>query len=129
MEIVGRNIASSRWSRECALSCYRASKTTEKLSDEEYQILDELYSRLTRDKDEKETRCIMDFWNRLDDYRSGLLQGGGPVAQFNGEQMIENFKYDVLWYDLSRYEQQQIKITEACSQKCFSTNQDGNMQL
>ena len=99
------------------------------MSDEEYQISDELYSRLTRDKDEKETRCIMDFWNRLDDYRSGLLQGGGPVAQFNGEQMIENFKYDVLWYDLSRYEQQQIKITEACSQKCFSNNQDGNMQL
>ena len=55
----------------------------------------------------------------LEQARTGLLQGGGPVAQFNGEQMMENFKYDVLWYDLSRYGRQQIKNHRSLLAKVF----------
>ena len=117
MEIVGQNTADNQWRPECALSCYRASKTMEDLSGDEYSILDELHSKLTRDKSEEETQRIMAFWQKLDDYRTRSLQRSGD-GNMTGSQMIKQFKWDVLWWDLS-YDDQKSKQCRSNLTKLF----------
>ena len=117
MELIGQSTAHNQWSPECALSCYRATLTMEDLSGEEYSILDELHSKLTRDKSEEETQRIMAFWQKLDDYRTRSLQRSGD-GNMTGSQMIEQFKWDVLWWDLS-YDDQKSKQCRSNLTKSF----------
>ena len=113
MEIVGRFTAEDQWSAACALECYRASKTMNKLSVMEYQILDELYQRITycRVKDE-DLHDVMVFWGELHEYREHerrrMLQSSErqSVTPEQATQMLESFKYHQLWYDLTRTQQQ-----------------------
>ena len=115
MEIVGRFTAQDQWSAECALVCYRASRTMDELSSEEEKNLDELYERITyaRVKDE-ELHDVMVFWGRLYEYRERerrrMLQSSEDqsVTPQQASQMLESFKYCQLWYDLT-WKQQQSK--------------------
>ena len=97
MQLVGSNIADSRWSRECALSCYRISKRIKELSNEEYMILEELYSKLTRHRNKKEIASIITFWKRLDDYRAEQQTS----ANWEGNQLVDNFKKYKFYHDLA----------------------------
>ena len=114
MELVGRFTAKDQWSAACALICYRASEELRsELFSEQYNILDELYERIThtRFKDE-ELHDVMMFWERLHQYRERerrrMLQSseGQSVTPQQASHMLESFKYYELWYDLSCRQQQ-----------------------
>ena len=116
MELVGRFAAEDQWSAACALACYRASEELRsKLFSEEYNILDELYERIihTRARDE-ELHDVMMVWGRLHEYRKReccrLLQSSEEqsVTPEQASAMLDSFKYNQLWYDLT-WEQQQSK--------------------
>ncbi len=116
MELVGRFAAEDQWSAACALTCYRASEELRsKLFSEEYNILDELYERIihTRARDE-ELHDVMMVWGRLHEYRKReccrLLQSSEEqsVTPEQASAMLDSFKYNQLWYDLT-WEQQQSK--------------------
>ena len=95
MEIMGQNIAGSRWSRECALSCDRASIMLMQLSTEEYKILEEFYSRLTQNFHKKDRKGIIAFWKRLDDYRAEQqtsVSGSDISANWEGNQLVDNLR-------------------------------------
>ena len=47
VEIVGRWAAGEEWNNAAALVSYKAARTTEELSAEEADILDELYEKMT----------------------------------------------------------------------------------
>jgi hypothetical protein len=116
MELVGRFTAEDQWSAACALACYRASEELRsELFSEEYNILDELYERIihTRVRDE-ELHDVMMLWGRLHEYRKRecrrMLQSSEEqsVTPEQASDMLESFKYDQLWYDLT-WRQQQSK--------------------
>ena len=116
MELVGRFTAEDQWSAACALACYKASEELRsELFSREYNILDELYERIiyTRRRDE-ELHDVMVFWSRLNDYRERkcrrLLQSSGEqsLTPKQASDMLESFKYDQLWYELT-WRQQQSK--------------------
>ena len=71
MELVGRLTAEDQWSAACALACYRASEELRsELFSEEYNILDELYERVSHTRvEDEELHHVMVFWGRLHDYR------------------------------------------------------------
>ena len=112
MELVGRFTAQDQWSAACALACYRASaELRSELFCEEYNILDELYERITRVRDE-EVHDVMAFWGRLHEYRqrecrrmlqSSEEQSVTPAEAFH---FVESFKYHHLWYELEWSQQQ-----------------------
>jgi hypothetical protein len=116
MELVGRFTAEDQWNAACALACYRASEELRsKLFSEEYNILDELYERIihTRARDE-ELHDVMMLWGRLHEYRKRecrrMLQSSEEqsVTPEQASAMLDSFKYNQLWYDLT-WEQQQSK--------------------
>ena len=107
MELVGRFTAEDQWSAACALACYKASEELDsELFTDETNILDELYERITRVGDE-ELQHVMAFWGRLDQYRERecprMLQSSEQQAVTPGQalHMIESFKQQQLWYDLT----------------------------
>ena len=109
MELVGRFTAEDQWSPACFWECYRASEELQsELFSEEYNILDELYSRITtsRARDE-ELHNVMMFWGRLNKYRERecrrMMQSSEDqaVTPEQASKMLENFKYYQLWYDLT----------------------------
>ena len=112
MELVGRFTAVDQWSAACAVACYRASKElSSELSSEECAILDELYERIERDRvEDEELHDVMAFWGRLNDYRESLLQSSGAqsLSPKEASDMLERFKSDQLWHDLT-WRQQQSK--------------------
>ena len=114
MELVGRCIAPDQWSNAFALACYRAAvELRAELFSEQYKILDELYERITytRHSDEEQHDVIM-FWWRLHKYRereyARMKQSSDeqPLTPKEASQMVECFKYDELWYDLTWSQQQ-----------------------
>ena len=112
MELVGRFAAGDQWTDACALVCYRASEELRsKLFSAEYNILDELHQRTAHTsniieghyerRQDEQLHDVMSFWGRLNDYRER------NCSSPEGE-IIENFKYHELWYDLT-WRQQQSK--------------------
>ena len=114
IEMVGRYTGEDQWSAEFALVCYRASRTMDELPSEGHEILDELYERLTYTRREDEQlHGVMVFWAKLHEfrehsiYRDRLLQSSEDqtLTPQQGAQMLENFKYYELWYDLTKEQQ------------------------
>ena len=127
MKLVGRFTAGDQWTDECALVCYRASEDLgSKLLSEESNILDELHQRIAhtgniREKLYKESENellldVMSFWAKLNDYRERnyrrLLQinEGQLLTPKQASHILENFKYDELWYDLTRETETKQKL-------------------
>ena len=110
VEIVGRLTAEEEWNNASALVCYRAAKTTDELSVQEDQILDEFYERITYNRGEKELHNVVAFWGRLCEYRSRMLQSSEhqSMTPSQASEMIDRFKYYDLWHDLT-WEQKQNK--------------------
>ena len=114
MELVGRFTAEDQWSSACFWECYRASEKlqSEELHSEEYNILDELYSRITtsRARDE-ELQNVMMFWGRLNEYREQECRRmwwsteDQAVTPEQASNMLEKFKYFHLWYELTPEQQ------------------------
>ena len=77
MELVGRFTAEDQWSAAWALACYRASEELRsELFCEEYNILDELYSRITRKRArDEDLQAVMVFWGRLNGFREQECRG------------------------------------------------------
>ena len=119
MELVGRFTAEEQWSPACFWACYRASQELQsKLFSEQYSILDELYSRITtsRVRDE-ELHDVMTFWAILDEYRERECQRmmqdtqDQPVTPEQAFEMLESFKNNELWWDLT-WQQRQRKRSQ-----------------
>ena len=113
MELVGRFTAEDQWSAACALVCYRASEElhSEMFSGQYGDVLDELYQRITRFDEDAKLHEVMVFWGRLHEYReSRMLQSSEehPVTSEKARKMLDGFKHEHLWYELTR-EQQQSK--------------------
>ena len=104
VEIVGRWAAGEEWNNAAALVSYKAARTTEELSAEEANILDELYERMTF----RGTEGVVAFWGTLRDYRSRSLQSseGQPMTPARASQLVESFKYYVLWHELTSAQQE-----------------------
>ena len=104
VEIVGRWAAGEEWNNAAALVSYKAARTTEELSTEEANILDELYQRITH----RGAEDVVAFWGRLRDYRNRSLQSseGQPMTPERASQLVESFKYHELWRELTRAQQE-----------------------
>ena len=78
------------WNNAAALVSYKAARTTEELSAEEANILDQLYDRLTYWGKES----VVAFWGTLREYRSRWLQSskGQPMTPARASQLVESFK-------------------------------------
>jgi len=119
MELVGRFTAEEQWSAACFWACYRASQELQsKLFSEEYNILDELYSRITNSRaGDAELHDVMMFWGRLDKYRERECQRmmqdtqDQPVTPDQAFEMLARFQNNELWYDLT-WQQRQSKTTK-----------------
>ena len=118
IELVGRFAAGDQWNEECTMVCYTASEDLgSRLPSEQSNILDELHQRIayTGDihgklykKSENELLLeVMSFWAELNVYRERnyrrLLQinEGQLLTPKQASHILENFKYDMLWYDLT----------------------------
>ena len=106
--IVGRWAAGEEWNNAAALVSYKAARTTEELSAEEANILDELYERMTLGRQIEEVEGVVAFWGRLREYRSRWLQSseGQPMTPARASQLVESFKYHVLWHELTPAQKQ-----------------------
>ena len=134
MELVGRFTAEDQWTSACFWECYRASEKlqSEELHAEEYNILDELYSRITtnRARDE-DLQDVMMFWGRLNEYRERECRRMWWKGELGGEQecgvvcthtitmtpeqasnMLEKFKDRQLWYELTPEQQWSKPLTQ-----------------
>ena len=118
MEMVGRFTGEYQWSAECALVCYRASRTMDELPSEEHKILDEFYEIITYTRATVgQLHDVMVFWARLHKYRerhvyyNRVLQSSEVQTAMPQQtsRILENFKYYELWHDLTE-EQQKSKI-------------------
>ena len=106
--IVGRWAAGEEWNNAAALVSYKAARTTEELSAEEANILDELYERMTLGRQIEEVEGVVAFWGRLREYRSRWLQSseGQPMTPARASQLVESFKHHVLWHELTPAQKQ-----------------------
>lgn len=119
MELVGRFTAEEQWSAACFWACYRASQELQsELFSEEYNILDELYSRITNSRaGDAELHDVMMFWGRLHKYRERECQRmmqdtqDQPVTPDQAFEMLARFQNNELWYDLT-WQQRQSKTTK-----------------
>ena len=91
------------WNNAAALVSYKAARTTEELSAEEAAILTELYQRMTS----RDEEGVVAFWGTLRDYRSYWRQSseGQPMTPEEASQLVESFKYHVLWHELTPEQQ------------------------
>ena len=114
MELVGRFTAPDQWSDAFASACYRAAvELRAELFSEQYKILDQLYERITytRHSDDEQHDVVM-FWGRLHEYRerqyARMKQSSEeqPVTPKEADHMLDRFKSDELWYDLTWIQQQ-----------------------
>ena len=120
MEPVGRFTAGNQWSAACALACYRASEELRsELFSEEYNILDELYERITRARvEDAELHDITVLWGRLHAYRERecrcMLQSSEEqsVTPEQASDMLGSFKYYQLWYDLTWQQRQSSTLKQ-----------------
>ncbi len=109
MEVVGRFTAKDQWSAACALIYYRASEQLRsELFSEQYNILGELYERITHTRfEDEDLHDVMMFWERLHQYRERerlrMLQSSErqSVTPQQASHMLESFKYYELCYDLT----------------------------
>jgi len=63
MEMVGRYGGGCQWSAQLACECYRASRTMDDLTRSEYEIVEELYSRITTSRrEDQEVAEVIAFW-------------------------------------------------------------------
>ena len=94
VEIVGRWAAGEEWNNAAALVSYKAARTTEELSAEEADILDELYQRMTVGREIEEIKGIVAFWERLQEYRmrSDAFEDQ-PMTPARAKELVESFKY------------------------------------
>ena len=72
------------------------------------KILDELYERLTRNKEDEDVQKVMAFWETLRQYRNSCLQSSGDqtMTPARASDLLEGFKWDVLWHELYWAQQQ-----------------------
>ena len=72
------------------------------------KILDELYERLTRNKEDEDVQKVMAFWETLRQYRNSCLQSSGDqtMSPARASYLLEGFKWDVLWHELYPAQQQ-----------------------
>ena len=106
MQLIGQFTAENQWSEDCDLICYRSSI---ELPPEQANILNELYERVTAFRIENENvHSVMAFWKRLDEYRDWLLKGSEEdwVTPDQANEMLSKFKYNELWYELTKQQQQ-----------------------
>ena len=76
------------------------------MSAEEEEMLRELYDRMTLKRgDEEHARNVVAFWRRLSEYRSRRLQS----REDEPTTLIESFKRNELWNELSPEQQQSNK--------------------
>ena len=114
IELVGRFTAADQWSAVFACACYRASEELRsELFSDAYNILDELYERLTRTRArDDELHDVMKFWGVLHEYRQRecrrMLQSseGQSVTPEQASELLESFKYYELWYELTNTQRQ-----------------------
>ena len=113
MELVGRFACDGQWSEDFALACYRAArKLNVTLQAEEMEILDELYSRMTRETKHGQLKDVIAFWERLREYREAhchdVPQGisAEPLPLERQRRILYNFKYYELWKELTWTQQQ-----------------------
>ena len=119
MELVGRFTAEDQWSSACFWECYRASEKlqSEELHAEEYNILDELYSRIitNRARDE-DLQDVMMFWGRLNEYREQecrrMWWSTEAVTPEQASNMLEKFNWYELWYELTPEQQRSKPSTQ-----------------
>ena len=107
MQLIGKSRAQNQWSDSCDLICYKASI---ELPPEEADILNELYERVEGSRIENEkVHNVMAFWKRLDEYRDWLLKGSEEdwVTPDQANEMLSKFKYNELWYELTKQQQKQ----------------------
>ena len=106
--IVGRWTAAEEWNNAYAFVSYRAASTTKELTAQEDEILDELYQRLTRGKRDEEVQNVMAFWERLREYQSRWGQSSEDQAMTpaDASRLLERFKWDELWYELTPEQKQ-----------------------
>ena len=112
MEMAGRFMKAHRWNATFALACHRAARRLYKLSPEESDVLNELYSRITctRPKD-NEVRGIMAFWATLHRYRKQQCRrklecSDDQILTIQTARiLLEEFKRDTLWSDLTVQQQ------------------------
>ena len=114
MEMVGRFTGEDQWSAECALECYRASRTMDELPSEEQEILKELYQIITcTGATDGQLHDVMVFWARLNKYRerhvydNRVLQNSEVRTAMPQQtsRILEDFKYYELWHDLTEEQQ------------------------
>jgi hypothetical protein len=114
MELVGRFTAEDQWSAAFAWACYRASEELRsELFSDAYNILDELYERLTQTRArDDELHDVMKFWGWLHEYRERecrrrMLQSSEEesVTQEQACELLESFKLSELWYELTDTQQ------------------------
>ena len=107
MQLIGQFTTENQWSEGCDLICYRASI---ELPPEQANILNELYERVTAFRIENENvHSVMAFWKRLDEYRDWLLESSEEdwVTPDQANEMLNKFKYNELWYELTKHQQTQ----------------------
>ena len=108
MQLIGKFRAQNQWSDSCDLICYKASI---ELPPEEADILNELYERVEGSRIENEkVHNVMAFWKRLDEYRDWWLESSEEeilwVTPNQANDMLNNFRYNELWYELTKQQQQ-----------------------
>ena len=67
------------------------------LSDDEHAVLEEFYSRMTREHDRVAREQIMAFWNTLDEYKNSFPRG---TEEWSAKDWIEDYKWNVMRYEL-----------------------------
>jgi len=105
LELVGQRACATSWSDDMAKTCYRAAQSLHAtLTAEESTLLEELYSRITRNRSVDEVSNIMNTWGDLNATRDAwLLRKGAPtwMEQWQVREIIRLYHWYHTWYDLT----------------------------
>ena len=109
LQLVGRFACGDAWSDSLCTTCYRAAQSLKvTLQEDESAVLDELHSRVTNNRDEREVHDVIAFWWKLQEYREDWLSKQDGATEHDMvlntaqvQKVLNNWEYYEMWWDLS----------------------------
>ena len=127
IKAVGQAVAGFVWSDDCAAQCYRASeRLCLNLTLEDEAEISQLHNRLTTGRDTGENALDerVQFWVQLHEFRRQQC-GTDEISKQDAEEMLNKFRKEVLWYELSRQQKRSNAAVQNSSLFVIQDNRAG----
>jgi hypothetical protein len=117
MKMVGRFACHGQWSHALSKACYRATQQLlVTLQHDEMEVLEQLHSRIVRDRDEAQITAVIAIWFDLQEYRESWISAqtfsytdSYVLSVSEVHDVLQNYFWYTLWYEQTEEQKKNTK--------------------